>query len=88
MPVQFDQGGGVTRNASATGIYFVNDVALEQGAAVRLKLDFKEYPGGPIRVKCTGQVVRVEPCDGKFGVAAAIGNFLFVRVGGTTDEPD
>jgi hypothetical protein len=88
MPVQLEQGFGVARNVSATGIYFVTDVALEKGMAVSLTLDFKDYPGGLLRVKCTANVVRVEQRDGRIGVGAAITAFEFNRVGDSKDEPD
>jgi hypothetical protein len=82
MPVQLERGSGVTRNVSATGIYFVTDVALERGVALDLTLDFNNYPGGPLRVKCRANVVRIEPRDGKNGVGACISHFEFMRVGG------
>lgn len=89
MPVQLEHGTGIARNVSATGIYFVTDVALEKGRPVSFTLDYKDYPGGPLRVKCTANVVRVERCDGKIGVGACISAFEFIRVaGGSKDEPD
>ena len=88
MPVQLEQGSGVARNVSATGIYFVTDVALEKGMPVSFTLDFKDYPGGLLRVKCTANVVRVEQRDGRIGVGAAITSFEFNRSGGSKDEPD
>jgi len=83
MPVRLDRGSGVARNVSATGIYFVTDVALEKGRPIALTLDFNDFPGGPLRVKCTANVVRTEPCDGKHGVGASISNFEFIRIGGS-----
>jgi PilZ domain-containing protein len=87
MPVQLMRGSGVARNVSATGIYFVTDVALTEGAPVSFTLDFNDYPGGPLRVKCAATVVRVEQRNGKVGVAALIGSFEFLRVGSNSDEP-
>ena len=78
----------MARNVSANGIYFVTDVALERDAPVSFTLDFEDYPGGVLRVKCAAKVVRVEACDGRHGVAAAISSLEFVRVGGKSDEPD
>ena len=83
MLIQLDGGVGIARNVSATGIYFVTDVALERGKPVNFTLDFKNYPGGPLRLACTASVVRVEPRDGKIGVGASISTFEFIRVGGT-----
>jgi hypothetical protein len=82
MPVQLERGSGVTRNVSATGIYFVTDVALERGVALDLTLDFNNYPGGPLRVKCRANVVRIEPRDVKYGVGSCISQFEFMLVWG------
>lgn len=74
------QGGGLTRNVSASGIYFVTDVRLTKGMPVSFTLEFKEAPGGPFRLKCEARVVRVEPLDGKFGVGAAISHYELQRI--------
>ena len=88
VPVQLERGLAVARNVSATGIYFVTDVTLEKGEPVKFTLEFKDSPGGAIRVSCTAQVVRVERCDGKLGVGASISGFEFIRAGGSRDESD
>ena len=88
MLVQLEGGSGVALNVSATGIYFLTDVALEKGRPVSFTLEFKDYPGGPLRVKCTASVVRVDHRDGKIGVGASISGFEFIRSGGNKDEPD
>ena len=88
LALKLEHGEGVVRNVSASGVYFVTDVALERGEPVSFTLDFKNYPGGLLRVKCAAKVVRVEPRDRKIGVAAAISSFEFVRAGGVPDEPE
>jgi hypothetical protein len=88
LAVRLEQGSGVARNVSATGIYFVTDVALESGAPVSFTLDFTNQPGGTLTVKCFARVVRVERRDGGVGVAAAISNLEFVRAGGKSNEHD
>lgn len=88
LAVRLEQGGGVARNVSANGIYFITDIVLQKGEPVRFSLDFAGQPGGALIVKCLARVVRVEPCDGKLGVAAAISDFEFLRVGGKKDERD
>jgi hypothetical protein len=83
LPVRLERGGGVARNVSATGIYFITDQALEAGATVTFALDFEDFPGGPIQVNCVGRVVRIDEQDEKKkGVAAAIQSFDFHRLPG------
>lgn len=80
LAVRLEHGSGLVRNVSANGIYFVTDVALEQGAAVRFTLEFADFPGGPIRVNCAARIVRVEEQGARKGVAAAISSFEFHRL--------
>lgn len=82
LPVKLERGGGVARNVSATGIYFVTDQALKAGATVTFALDFQDFPGGPIQVSCIARVVRIEKQGAKKGVAAAIQSFEFQRLPG------
>jgi hypothetical protein len=80
LAVRLEEGGGIARNVSATGIYFVTDVALEAGATVNLALDFQNFPGGPIQVNCVARIVRVDAQGAKRGVGAAIQSFEFHRL--------
>lgn len=80
VAVRLERGSAVTRNVSANGIFFITDVALEDGATVRFALDFQNFPGGPLQVNCIARVVRIEEQDGKKGVAAAIQSFEFQRI--------
>jgi len=79
LPLRLEQGEGEVRNVSANGIYFVTDVALQQGAPVKFTLQYPSFPGGPISVSCTGRIVRVERQGEKHGVAASITSFEFFR---------
>lgn len=78
--IKLARGKGVARNVSASGIYFVTDVALAQGQPVKFTHEFQDFPGGPIRVNCIARVVRVEKRGMKKGVAAAIDGFEFLRI--------
>jgi hypothetical protein len=80
VPVRLEHGGAVTRDVSASGIYFVTDVQFEAGTTVRFALDFQSFPGGPIQVNCIARVVRVEEHGEKRGVGAAIQSFEFHRL--------
>jgi hypothetical protein len=78
--VRLEHGSAVTRDVSASGIYFVTDVAFPAGATVKFALDFRNFPGGPIEVNCIARIVRIEERGEQKGVAAAIQSFEFHRL--------
>jgi hypothetical protein len=73
------QGGGeaVARNVSASGIFFVTDVALKEGQPVKFTLEFQHFPSGPIEVNCSARIVRVEEQGPSRGIGASIDSFEF-----------
>lgn len=72
VPVRLsDGGGGVTRDLSPAGVFFVVDQNMEAGQTLRFTLEF-ENPSGPLYLDCVGEVVRVEDSEGKRGVAVRI----------------
>lgn len=79
LALKLEEGEGVVRNVSASGIYFVTDVALQAGDRVKFRLDFENFPAGPVAASCIAHVVRVEPEGEKQGVGAAIQSFEFYR---------
>lgn len=84
LPMRLEGGGfGVLRNVSASGIYFVTDVALEQGQPVRFSVEFRDFPSGPIAVNCVARVVRLEEQGAGRGVGASISSFEFRRTDAT-----
>ena len=80
LTVRLEGGDGVVRNVSASGIYFVTDVALQEGQPVEFTLDFQDFPSGSIAVNCIGRIVRVEERGVRQGVAASISSFEFRRI--------
>jgi hypothetical protein len=80
LTVKLEGGDGVACNVSANGIYFVTDVALEDGQPVRFKLVFQNLASGSIAVNCIARIVRVEQRGARRGVAASISSFEFHRV--------
>ena len=71
--VEWDRGTGITRDVSAGGVFFVTQQMFSLGDPIECALVFDHLdPGHPVRLHCRGQVVRVEPIDGKTGVAVAI----------------
>jgi hypothetical protein len=76
------EGGseGVARNVSASGVFFVTEVALEAGQPVGFSLEFLDFPSGPIEVNCSARIVRVEEQGAGRGVGASISSFEFRRL--------
>lgn len=88
LPLKLEGGEGTVRNVSASGIYFLTDVPLTEGQPVDLKLEFRDFPSGPLEVTCIARVVRIEQQGGTKGVAAAISSFEFRRIGGKRGSGD
>ena len=81
MPIEFDRGSGETLNVSSSGIYFVTDVPLEEGAPLSFTLRFKQASGGPFLLRGEARVVRVERRGSRLGVGAAISHYELERAG-------
>lgn len=71
MPVRIDGVDGETQNISAHGVYFETDVRQEIGALVNFTIEFTLY-GQRHQLLCEGKVVRVQPREGRIGVAARL----------------
>jgi len=71
-PVKLGRGTGVTRNVSASGVFFETDVDYVPGSEVSFAIELDGPQAKKVMFKCQGQVVRVEHRDGKVGVAATI----------------
>lgn len=76
VPVHLDQGEGVTRDVSQSGVFFYTDQTFSPGMPLNfvLELDYV-FPGEPVFLHCRGEVVRVEDAGEKRGVAASISEF-------------
>ena len=73
LPVSVNGVAGVTRDISATGVFFEIDEKYSAGSKIQFELQL-DTPGGPLRLVCDGEVVRVVTKDGRSGVAARIIN--------------
>ena len=72
VPVVLPDGTqGVTRDISASGIYFETD-PLPLVSPLSFTVEFKNDGGAGMALRCRGQVVRVERNGGRVGVAARI----------------
>ena len=70
-PVKLERGTGITRDVSASGVFFETDVELAAGSEISFAIEL-DGPGGKMMFNCQGQIVRVEHRSGKVGVAAKI----------------
>ena len=73
LPVELEDGTGVTSSVSATGVVFETDRSFVVGAPIRFCLGLKpegEIP--PSRLYCEGSVVNVEKHGGRWTVIATI----------------
>lgn len=70
LPVEFNNGHGLTRDVSESGVLFDTQVTLNVGDHVEFSLVLGRYdPQGPYRVKCAGEVIRIEPDESGRSVA-------------------
>jgi hypothetical protein len=78
IPVDLKEGTGITRDFSASGVYFETDQSLSPEEPIEFVMNL-EYTGlgSLVRVRCLGDIVRVEPMGEKTGVAVAISSFRF-----------
>lgn len=80
---------GVARNVSPSGIFFVTEAVLEEGQPVEFRLEFQDFPSGPVEVNCSARVVRVEEQGASRGIGASIDSFEFrtlPRAGGSNQQ--
>ncbi|CAI8760632.1 MULTISPECIES: PilZ domain-containing protein [Pseudomonas] len=64
-------GNGVTRDISASGLYFETDSEQQVGNLIDFEIEL-DTPGGPMKFKAQGQIVRVEQQDGRAGVGVKL----------------
>ena len=72
-PLAWEHGEGVSEDLSTSGIYVVAAQRLAPGEPVRLTVTL---PWHGIPVTGHGVVVRVEPRDGRYGVAVRLDSLM------------
>ena len=78
LPVKLKGGQGITHDFSSSGIFFETDRSFSPGQPIEFTIILKHAdPAGPIRMKCRGEIVRVEGNGEKIGVAATIDMYSF-----------
>jgi hypothetical protein len=77
-PIELEDGKGVTRDFSSTGIFFETEKSLTQGQPIDFTIVLENVdPERPVRVKCRGEIIRTEETGQKIGVAVAISSYNF-----------
>jgi len=71
---------GQTRDVSFRGLYFLIEADFTPGSPIEfiLTLPREITMAGDVNIRCFAQIVRVEPHNGKRGVAARIDRYEFL----------
>ena len=71
---------GETRDVSFRGLYFLVEATLETGSSVEFVLTLPQQItlAGDVHIRCYARVLRVEPHNGRRGVAARIERYEFL----------
>ncbi len=84
-PVYLGETVAHTRDMSVSGVYFEVDENFAPGASLEFAVDLRHVrPEGPVRLICTGKIVRVERHGGRVGVAVAFDTQRFEFIGEKT----
>lgn len=88
LPIDLENGQGVTRDFNVSGIYFETDRSFSAGQTIEFSIVLKHAdPDRPLRMKCLGEIVRVEEGGPKIGVAASIKSYSFEEVRDSEPKP-
>ena len=84
FPVELENGKGISRNFSSSGIFFETDKSFTPGQAIEFTVVL-EYvdPSRPVHLRCSGSIVRVEHKGQKMGIAATISSYTFEKLNAT-----
>lgn len=71
---------GLTRDVSSRGVFIYANTNLAEGAMIEfvMTLPREITLAEPIRVRCTGRVLRIENKDQRQGIAASIDQYDFI----------
>jgi hypothetical protein len=74
------ESAGRTRDVSSRGVFMYLDTEISEGAPIEfvMTLPAEVTLAEPIRVRCTGKVLRVTRAEQEQGVAVAIDKYDFV----------
>lgn len=75
-----------TRDVSYRGLYFLADANFDIGSEIEFVITLPQQvtQSGDVNIRCTGEVVRIEPTgNGRVGVAAKIARYEFMPAAAT-----
>lgn len=79
-PIELEDGHGITRDFSSTGIFFETEKALTQGQPIDFTIVLENVdPERLVRVKCRGEIIRIEESGPRIGVAVSISSYSFEK---------
>ncbi|HTV58423.1 MAG TPA: PilZ domain-containing protein [Verrucomicrobiae bacterium] len=72
--------GGETRDVSFRGLYFLIEAPVENGSPIEFVLTLPQQItlAGDVHIRCYARVLRVEPINGRRGIAARIDRYEFL----------
>ena len=83
LPVETEGTRGLTRDFSTSGVFFETDKSFTPGQIIEFSINLEHVDlSGPLRLKCVGEIVRVEENGQKIGVAASISSYNIEKVEG------
>jgi hypothetical protein len=85
LPIEINGLQGLTRNISATGVYFETTRDQAPGSRVHFVVEVT-VNGERLKMVCAGEVVRVEHKDATVGVAVKLANSFFADTADAGDE--
>ena len=72
LPLQLGSGvSAVTRDISASGLFFETDSEQRVGNLINFEINL-DTPGGPLKLKALGQIVRIESQGSRTGVGVKL----------------
>lgn len=87
LPVDMDGIEGLTRNISATGVYFETGATHEPGSRVHFTIEMM-IQGQKKKLVCDGEVVRVDHKGSTVGIAARLVESFFAEVEDVNISPN
>jgi hypothetical protein len=88
IPLILKKGTGVTRDFSTSGVYFETGQSFSTGEPIEFCVILEHSGLEPkVRLRCLGEIMRVEPMREKTGVAAAIKSYRFEETRNSSFEP-
>ena len=76
LPVELENGVGVTRDFCTTGVFFTCERGFAPGSQISFTIVLDgQHVDKPLRLQCSGEVVRIEAHGESVGVAAKINEY-------------